>query len=212
MCTILPGSLAGTQKADMTDIAFFDFDGTITTRDSLPCFIRYAVGRARFIFGMIVLCPFILGYKTGAVPHQLAKERVLRYFFKEWTTGPFQQAAENFCQAYLDSIVRREALERIAWHRTRGHRVTVVSATPELILNSWCERHGLELIGTRLITEQGRITGRIKGRNCRGPEKVRRIHEEYDISQYDTVYAYGDSAGDREMLDMADVAMYKRFT
>ena len=55
---------ASPSPAQSTDsvVAVFDFDGTLTRRDSLLPFLHRAVGRFRFLWGMLVLTPMLLRY------------------------------------------------------------------------------------------------------------------------------------------------------
>ena len=69
---------------------------------------------------------------------------------------------------------------------------------------------GLQL-ATQMEVLDGSLTGRLQGKNCYGPEKVRRINEVVDKSDYDITFAYGDSRGDLEMLKMSDKPCYRRF-
>jgi HAD superfamily phosphoserine phosphatase-like hydrolase len=89
--------------------------------------------------------------------------------------------------------------------------IAVVSASPDIWLQTWAESLGLQLICTSLEEENGRFSGRYKGINCNGIEKVRRIRERFDVDSFDTVYAYGDTSGDRPMLALADKPFYKPF-
>jgi phosphatidylglycerophosphatase C len=94
-------------------------------------------------------------------------------------------------------------MERINWHKTQGHKVAVVSASIDYWLNDWCKLNGLDLISTTLELKNGKLTGRLSGKNCYGIEKVNRIKNRYNLAEFDQIYAYGNSAGDREMLLLA---------
>lgn len=96
------------------------------------------------------------------------------------------------------------ALERIAWHKGRGDVVVVVSAALDVYLEPWCRALGVDVICTRLEVRDGRRTGRYLRGDCCGNEKARRIRERYTLSEFETVYAYGDTEEDRAMLAMAD--------
>lgn len=100
---------------------------------------------------------------------------------------------------------------KIEWHQSQGHHVVVVSASLECWLRPWCEQNTLELIATRLDITDGKVSGRLLSKNCYGIEKANRIKEKFDLNQFDTVYAYGDSRGDKEMLDLAHEKHYKPF-
>jgi phosphoserine phosphatase len=73
------------------------------------------------------------------------------------------------------------------------------------------QQQGLELIASQLEIKAERITGKIKGKNCHGQEKVRRILEKHVISDYAEIYAYGDSRGDLPMMELASSKFYRPF-
>lgn len=192
-------------------IAFFDFDGTITTDDSLLKFIRFVVGNFKFMQGLAVLSPVLILYKLKIIPNYKAKQMMLSYFFKGMSEKHFNEVARKYSLEHIDSIVREDAMKQIQWHHANGHRVVVVSASLECWLYPWCEKNGLELIGTRLEVIDGIITGRLLTKNCYGIEKVNRIRARYNLEEYEYIYAYGDSSGDREMLELAQKKAYKPF-
>ena len=195
----------------MKKIALFDFDGTITTDDSLIKFIRFAVGDAKFMGGMILLSPMLSAYKLKLIPNYKAKQMMLSYFFKGMSETKFQEITNTYSLNLIDTILRPKAMEKIQWHQSQGHKVVVVSASIECWLKPWCDKHNLKLIATQLESRDGIITGRFHSKNCYGIEKVNRVKEAYNLDEYDTIYAYGDSEGDREMLELADERFYKPF-
>jgi HAD superfamily hydrolase (TIGR01490 family) len=190
-------------------LALFDFDGTITFKDSFGDFIAYAVGRRKFITGTILLSPMILAYVVGLIRNWRAKELMSTHFFGGWDARSFTMLASKYSRERIPHIVREIALERIGWHKLRGDTVVVVSASIDLWLTDWCADCAVDLIATRLEIRDGRITGRFFTNNCSGKEKVRRIEERYDVKSFDYIYAYGDSQGDKAMLEMADERYYR---
>jgi HAD superfamily hydrolase (TIGR01490 family) len=193
------------------NIAFFDFDGTITSRDSLPDFIAFAVGKPKYYLGLFILSPILFLYVIKIIPNDIAKQKLLSHFFKDWKVDRFEKIAEQYSLLRIDIIVRSDAIERISWHQLRGDKVVVVSASVECWLSKWCENNNLGLIATQLESHAGSLTGRFKTKNCHGLEKVNRINREYCIADFEKTYAYGDSSGDREMLVMADNKYYRCF-
>ncbi len=193
------------------NIAFFDFDGTITTDDSLIRFVRFAVGDVKFTLGMAALSPMLVTYKLKLIPNYKAKQMLLSYFFKGMREEVFQALAREFSLGHIDPVLRPKAMEKIAWHKERGHKVVIVTASIECWLKPWCDKNDIDLIATRLEVVNGRITGKLATRNCYGIEKVNRIRESYDLTEYGTIYAYGDSAGDKEMLGIANKFYYRYF-
>ena len=193
------------------NLALFDFDGTISNRDSFLLFVRKTVGVGRFCTGMVRLSPRIGRFLLKCYPNQNLKEDVLTRFFKGFPVADFRKAAETFCLEEVPGILRRQAESRIRWHQERGDRVAVVSATPELILAPWCRQHGLDLLATRLQVAGGKLSGRIEGENFRGRVKVKQIQNRYRLNEYKEIYAYGDTSGDKPMLAMATHSFYRPF-
>jgi phosphatidylglycerophosphatase C len=192
-------------------IAFFDFDGTVTSKDSLLEIIKFVKGRRAFYFGMLFCMNYLILLKLRLLSNQLAKEKVLQYFFGGMTVAEFERACACFAEKRLPHILRPKALEEIERLQKKSCRVIVVSASPENWIRPWAKKANVELIASRLETINGRITGKIDGKNCCGGEKVRRIFEQYDLSEFADVYAYGDTKADLEMLALATYSYFKPF-
>jgi phosphatidylglycerophosphatase C len=194
------------------EIAFFDFDGTITRKDTLLEFIRYTKGNFGYYVGFGINLPFLLAYKLRIIANQSAKERVLKFFFRGTKVEDFKKMCEDFGRRVIPGLVRSKALEEITRLKSQDVIVVVVSASPENWIIDWAKQLGVELIGSRLEISEGRVTGKIIGKNCHGDEKVVRIKQVYDLANYNVVAAYGDSEGDKVMLALAQKAYYKPFT
>jgi phosphatidylglycerophosphatase C len=192
-------------------IAFFDFDGTVTKKDTLLEFIRYVKGGFSFYFGFFIHSPILVLYKLQIVSNQAAKEMMLRYFFGKMDAASFNDHCERFAREQLPLLMRPKALKEIDKLKAYGADVVIVSASPENWLKTWCVSNDLKCIATRLVVADNKVTGKIDGRNCHGQEKVRRIESEFSLSEYSRVYAYGDTPGDRYMLALANIRFYKPF-
>jgi phosphatidylglycerophosphatase C len=183
--------------------AFFDFDGTISTRDSFLLFLYFA-DKKRFLRTCLVNLPQILWYLAGHFSSHRLKEMFLDGVFRGESMGDLEKKAEQFCRQQLPAVIRKNFWTQLDFHRQHNHHVVVVTATPTFILAPWCARHEIEIIGTELaLAKDGSVTGRIAGRNCKGEEKVRRIRQRYVWGDDSTIYAYGDTSGDLPMLDLA---------
>jgi phosphatidylglycerophosphatase C len=192
-------------------LALFDFDGTITRKDTLLEFIQHSKGSLALMAGLALLSPALICMKLRLLPNAKVKEWLLRVFFSGKTVEAFNESCAEFARQRLPGLVRAKALKEILEHKKNGHRVVVVSASAENWIRNWTEEHQVELIATKLETANGRITGNICGRNCKGQEKVDRIREQINLTDYKYIYAYGDSAGDMEMLKIATHSYYKPF-
>lgn len=186
------------------DLALFDFDGTITIKGTYPGFVRLAILPPRRLVGGALLSPLLVGYHCRLVSDRAIRKAISRVGF--WRDDPerLREVGQRYAEDVLPGLIRPCALDRIAWHKARGDRIVVVSASLDVYLHPWCRKHGVEVICTEFeTTREGRLTGRYVRGDCCGAEKAKRIRERYTLTDYATVHAYGDSEEDREMLEMA---------
>lgn len=191
------------------NLALFDFDGTITTREMLPGFVYSAVPPARLRIGKLLLAPWVAGYKLGWVSGISIREKIARAGFRGMREADYLMSGERFAREALPLVLRPEAMARIAWHKDRGDTVVIVSGGFDVYLSHWCIARGLELICSKLEVANGVLTGRYDGAQCVREEKPRRVRERYALSDFDVVYAYGDTPEDFALLEIADHRWYR---
>ncbi|ASZ12918.1 HAD-IB family hydrolase [Chitinophaga pendula] len=195
----------------MSSIAFFDFDGTITRKDTLFEIIRFQQGTLALYTGLACLSPALLLFKLGLLSSHTAKQLAIRRFFRHTPVDTFQAGCESFCRQRLPELVRPAALTAIWEHLAQGHQVVVVTASAEDWVAPWCRTLGIGCIGTRLEVVDRQLSGNLQGANCNQEEKVLRIKEQYQLADYQEIYAYGDTEGDRAMLGIATHPFYRQF-
>jgi phosphatidylglycerophosphatase C len=186
-------------------LAAFDLDGTLTHRDTLLPFLRQAIGRSRTYRALFTAAlPLAKAAAFGGPHRDTAKAAVLRDVLAGVPLDRMTEAAEAFADHVITHGLRPDVRERVEWHRREGHELVLVSASPELYVAPIGRRLGFDaVLATRLeVGADQRLTGRLVGANCRGPEKVMRLRE-WRGEGLAVAYAYGDSSGDREMLDLA---------
>jgi HAD superfamily hydrolase (TIGR01490 family) len=188
-------------------LALFDFDHTVTDRDSYAGFLRYIatpadLSRARWAVG-----PWLLGYRAGLVSAKGIRRRATRFAFAGRAAAEIAAHGAPYARDRLPGMLRPEMMRRIEWHRSQGHEVALVSASLDLYLRPWCEEHGLALLCNRLEAAGGRLTGRYADRDI-GPRKADAVRTRYDLSRYERIHAYGDSREDRPMLALAHERWY----
>ena len=203
---------ASAAGAPFRPLVAFDFDGTLTSRDSFRAFIAWRAGPVRYLTGLASLVPDAAKY-LGDHDRGRLKEAMVRRFLAGAGLEALQADAQAFAGAHGRALLRPDAVS--AWRRWRdiGARLVIVTATPEVIVAPFARALGADtLIGTRLTLDaQGRVGGHFEGLNCRGPEKVRRLRETFgDDVRLEA--AYGDSDGDREMLALADEPGFRVFS
>ena len=191
------------------NLALFDFDGTLTDRELFPDFMHFAVTPRRLAIGRVVLAPLVIGYKLGLVSGITTRACIVDFAFRGRKEDELHDAGERFAREVVPASLRPEAMARLQWHREQGDTVVLVSGAFDLYLSHWCAQHGLDLLCSSLEARDGVMTGRYAGTQCAGAEKARRVRERYDLSCFDTVYAYGDTREDRELLALAQRRWYR---
>ena len=195
----------------MKQLVLYDFDGTITHSDSFLPFIRFTKGQASFLSGLLMLLPDVVLFKLRIIPNWKLKEKFLSHFFKGWEFGRLKDQGVKFAMNKLPDLIRPEAMENIRKHKEKGARILVVTASFDIWVEPWANSMDLEFIATSAEVRDGYVSGQISGNNCYGPEKVKRIRTYLNLSEYDQIFCYGDSAGDREMLEIGTQSYYRSF-
>jgi phosphatidylglycerophosphatase C len=192
-------------------IVAFDFDGTLTARDSFIAFLAWRAGNARFVAGLARMAGTLAAYQLNRDRTRL-KEAAIGVFLRGVSRNEIEADARRFAENHARNLFRPDALRAWKLWQSDGARLVIVTASPDLIVQPFARGLGAELlIATRLAFDaDDRATGRLDGANCRGPEKVRRLRAEFgDDLRLDA--AYGDSDGDKEMLAIADEQGFKVF-
>ena len=192
----------------MKKIYAFDFDGTLTTKDTLLEFIRYTKGTLAFAFGFLRYTHLLVLMKLGLYPNWKAKQKVFAYFFKDTTIEDFNAV----CQAFAASskhLLRPKGIEAIDKALNEGSEVLIVSAS----IDNWVQPFfpEVKVLGTQIEVEDGKLTGCFLTKNCYGQEKVNRIQTLFPNRQEYHLTAFGDSNGDKELLAFADESFFKPF-
>jgi phosphatidylglycerophosphatase C len=206
-------------------VAAFDFDGTLTHGDTLLPFLATALGWPRFAWALLRSSPWLVGHVLRLVRNDIAKARLFKAALQGVATADVQRWAGHWAREQLPGQLRDAqdpTMAQLAWHRAAGHCCVMVSASPDIYLERAAAVLGFDgLICTQMeaeLTGPGlgeRLTGRMKTPNCHGEQKVIRLQawltERYDAAALAdmTLYAYGDTSGDKPMLRMAQQAWYR---
>ena len=192
----------------MKKIYAFDFDGTLTTKDTLIEFIRYAKGSMALGLGFMRYAHLLVLMIIGLYPNYKAKQKVFAHFFKDTTLDDFNALCKAFA-ASSSHLLRPNAIEAINHAIKEGSEVLIVSAS----IDNWVQPFfpQVKVVGSQIEVIDGKLTGRFLSKNCYGQEKVNRILSLYPNRQDYHLTAYGDSRGDKEMLAFADESHFKPF-
>lgn len=185
-------------------VCAFDFDGTLIRKDSFLEFIKYTHGLPYFLFSFFLFSPVLVLYKIKLISNSKAKQLIFSWFYKGWTLPDFNEK----CNSFVNTITYRkeDVYSTMLNHIKDSHNVIVVSASIENWIAPWAKGHGVNTVCATQIEVGGDnvLTGRFKSKNCYGKEKVNRLLELFPNRENYTLYAYGDSAGDKELFDFAD--------
>lgn len=193
----------------------FDFDGTLTTSDTLLEFIKYAKGTSRFLMVFLKYSPLLVLMKLHLYPNWKAKQQIFAHIFAGMRIEKFDALCRGFAEE-SQHLLRPKGIILMHEALVAGAQVFIVSAS----IDNWVRPFfdirnlkGVQVLGTQIEVEDGKLTGNFKSNNCYGKEKVHRIAEAlkpFERSEYE-IEAFGDSRGDKEMLAFADKGHFKPF-
>ena len=186
-------------------VAAFDVDGTLTTEDCVVPFLRRAAGWR--LAPALLRHPVAVGGALAGRDRDRLKE-LASMALAGHDAAALDRLGDAFAREFVSDRLRDDTTARLARHRELGHTVILASASFEAYLaplGAALEVDGI--VCTRLERDpSGRLTGRLLGANCRGPEKARRVLAWLTQAGLDgaELWVYGDSPGDAELLAAAD--------
>jgi glycosyltransferase 2 family protein len=194
-------------------VAVFDVDGTLLRGDCLWLAARRSKGAiGQLLLAAVAVLPWLIGWQLRLVSTGRFKQQTIAAF------GVCEAANRAKAAGHADWLLgalrlqlRPEALQRLRWHQQRGDRVLLCSASPRLLLQPLADWLGVELLCTELQQHDGRWIPKLASLNCKGPEKVCRLEQHLGPLDGLSIEAYGDSKGDREILQAADFPHYRSF-
>jgi phosphatidylglycerophosphatase C len=202
--------VGGTGMSDTVVIAAFDVDGTLTTRDCVRPFLERAAGRRRIVTSLLRR-PLATVTASARRDRDLFKEIIVGGTLRGKLIADVEAVGEQFAQYVLVNWLRPDTVRRLRWHQQSGHRTVIVSASLAVYLRPLARRLGIDhVLCTDSIRSGDRYGDRLTGPNCRAEEKRRRLDQWLEERRWTKaeIWAYGDSAGDRELLARADHAVW----
>ncbi len=189
----------------------FDFDGTITNNDSFIHFLTSMLGAQKVFFKVVYHFPRILYTLLTNKRKSKVKELLLGLFFKGKTEQELIDLGKKYSDRYLDQIVRPKAIAYIKAIDRDDSDVFLISASVDIWLRNFANSNEMQLIATKLSYESNCFTGKFEGENCKGIEKVNRLRKIVNLNDYQEIISFGDSNGDKEMLEISSSKNYKPF-
>jgi phosphatidylglycerophosphatase C len=187
-------------------VAAFDLDGTLSSGGSVFKWLCHLRGRrATYLAALELAGPLFVGALRSGPSADSAKERLFRRLLTGLDFEEVKSTSRTFAIAHFEEHGRARVIERLNWHLRQGHEVVIVSASPQIYVDVVAELFDVAGgLGTRLALDaRDRLSGNYVGKNCRGTEKLRRLNEWIETRNFGvapTIYAYGNSRGDRKLL------------
>lgn len=190
----------------------FDFDGTLTKKDTFLAFIEYAKGYGKTFWGFFLFSPILILMKLRLFPNRKAKQMVFSWFFKGMNINEFNQICHEFADRN-QRIIRTGGWDTIRKALANGEQVIIITASIENWVKPFFKEFGnqIKVEGTKIDVRINQITGQFLTQNCYGVEKTKRLKEVFPYRQAYELIAFGDSDGDRYLLNEADESHYKPF-
>lgn len=194
----------------MKKLYLFDFDGTLTHKDTMFLYLKF-YNPQKYFWSFAKHIPLFILVKL----HLLNAERVKKSFISSVLKGQKEIAIQKkslaFFDAFFSKIMRKNALdffEKIDRNNTDSFLVT---ASLGIWAKPFADHLGMKLLATEALFEDGVFTGFFKSKNNNGKEKVKRILKEIEGLKYDKIIAFGDTSGDLPMLSFAHESHYRFF-
>ena len=192
-------------------LAVFDFDGTLTTADSLGAFLHLHLGTPGWAWALLRQSPVLMAYVLRWVPNDRAKAALLQQTLRGASQARLDECAERLVQRWLPRHLNTWALDELQAHQQAGHTCVLLSASLDVYLGAVARALDIpHLICTGLAMQDGRCTGRLSTPNCHGEEKWQRLQawfaQQGQPREAWELHAYGDTRGDLAVLRQADQA------
>ena len=192
------------ENQEARPVAFFDFDGTLTTGDTLMPFLKYVVGTPAYYAKLALVSPVLAAYFAKILRNDIAKQVVLKQYLAGYHIDELFELGQRFSEDVIPIMLRPEGMERLRWHQAQGHECVLVSASLSCYLDCWAKGQGFAgAICTSLEqNKDGYVFGEIFGINCHGAEKANRINSYMKGKAKAATYAYGDTDADLPMATL----------
>ena len=193
-------------------VAVFDVDGTLLRGDCLWLAVRRSKGVLSQLLAAVAVLPWLIGWQLRLVSTGRFKRQTIAAFGICDAVNRAEAAGRaDWLMSELRAHLRPEAVQRLRWHQQRGDRVLLCSASPRLVLQPLADWLGVELLCTELEQKDWLWLPKLVSPNCKGPEKVRRLVQHLGPLDGLSIEAYGDSVGDKELLERATIPHYREF-
>jgi len=188
----------------------FDFDGTLTKKDTMFAFLKFYEPK-KFYISFIKHIPLFIMLKLKLANAGEVKKSFVNSILKGKTRQEIESKALQFFNENYPSIIRESAIDFINQIDRTTTKCLLVTASLDIWAKPFAEKWKMDLVATQAHFENDIFTGKFSTKNCNGQEKVNRIKKLIEKETFDKIIAFGDTSGDQEMLSWADEGFYRFF-
>ena len=194
----------------MKKLYFFDFDGTLTYKDTMFLFLKF-YNPTQFNFQFLKHTPLFVLLKLKLANPEKIKKSFISSILKGQTKNKIESKAQDFFDQYYPKIIRENALDFIKNIDRENTESYLVTASLDIWVKPFAEKFNMNLIATNAEFLNNIFTGNFVSKNCNGIEKLHRIKVAISDKKYDKTISFGDTNGDKEMLKWSNEGHFKFF-
>lgn len=194
----------------MKKLYFFDFDGTLTYKDTMFLYLKF-YNSAKFNFQFLKHIPLFILLKLKLASAEKVKKSFISSILKGQSKTKIVEKSQQFFEKHYPEIIRENAIEFIKNIEREHTESYLVTASLDIWVKPFAEKFKMNLLATRAEFKNDIFTGNFVGNNCNGGEKVHRIKEAIQGKKFDKTIAFGDTSGDKEMLEWANESHFEFF-
>jgi len=198
----------GTEMSSAGKVAaFFDVDGTLSKTTVVDSLVLFKLNSMPKPFCFLLFSKLAVMAPCWLLVDMVSRSAFNKLFYANYA-GISLEELSSFAHTYFESFwlhrLYLEAIQRIEWHRSMGHRIVLLTGAIDLLVKPIADFIGADdFIASKLEVICGRFTGRL----LRPP--LSELQKAIAIREYALVhglslsqcYAYGDSYSDRFALE-----------
>lgn len=194
----------------MKKLYCFDFDGTLTYKDTMFLYLKF-YNSSKFRIQFVKHIPLFILLKLKLADTEKVKKSFIGSILKGQLQTKIEDKSKLFFEEYYPKILRENALDFIDNIDKENTDSLIVTASLDIWTKPFAEKLQMKLVATQAEFKNGIFTGNFIGKNCNGEEKLERIRTEINGAKYDKIIAFGDTSGDKPMLQWANEGHYQFF-
>ena len=194
----------------MKKLYLFDFDGTLTYKDTMFLYLKF-YNPSKFNFQFVKHIPLFILLKLKLANAEKVKKSFISSILKGQSRTKVEEKSQQFFEKYYPEMIRENALEFVNNVDRENTESYIVSASLDIWVKPFAEKFKMNLLATKAEFKNDIFTGNFIGNNCNSEEKVNRIKEAIQGKKFDKTIAFGDTSGDKPMMNWADEGHFQFF-